>query len=148
MPTYVVSATQNVLTPDHKRKLAKEITRAHSKATGAQNFFAQVVFNEIPGGSHFMGGVEICTTQVFVYGHIRAGRTEEQKKGLLADITDSIHTVTGIERRFLWTYINELPPANMVEYGQVLPQPGKEAEWLEALPPADREYMLSLNKVQ
>ncbi|MGP8432432.1 tautomerase family protein [Paraburkholderia fungorum] len=148
MPTYFVSATQNILTPDHKRKLAKEITRAHSHATGAQSFFAQVIFNEIPGGSHFMGGAEINTTQVFVYGHIRGGRTEEQKKGLLADITESVHTVTGIERRFLWTYINELPPANMVEYGQVLPQPGKEGQWLESLPPADREYMLSLSEAK
>lgn len=148
MPTYVVSATQNLLTPDLKRKVAKEITRAHSQVTGAQSFFAQVVFTEIPGGSHFMGGVEISTPQVFVHGHIRAGRTEEQKKRLLADITESIHTVTHIEKRFLWTYISELPPANMVEYGQVLPQPGKEAEWLESLPPEDRDYMLSLSNAQ
>jgi phenylpyruvate tautomerase PptA (4-oxalocrotonate tautomerase family) len=146
MPTYFVSATQNLLTPEHKKKLAKEITRAHSQATGAQCFFAQVIFSDIAGGSHFMGGVEINTKQVFVYGHIRAGRTEEQKKGLLADMTELLLTVTGVEKRFLWVYINELPPTNMVEYGQVLPQPGTEAQWLESLPAADREYMLSLNK--
>ncbi|GJH30018.1 tautomerase family protein [Caballeronia novacaledonica] len=145
MPTYIVSATQNLLTPDHKRKVAKEITHAHSQATGAQSFFAQVTFTEIPSGSHFMGGVQIDTPQVFVHGHIRAGRTEEQKRRLLGDITESIHVATSIEKRFLWTYISELPPTNMVEYGEVLPQPGKEAEWLESLPPEVRDYMLKLS---
>ena len=148
MPTYIVSSTQNLLSPEEKKKVAKEVTRAHSQATGAQGFFAQVIFSEIPSGSHFMGGVEISAKQIFVHGHIRAGRTEEQKGALLADIINSIHGVTGIEKRFLWAYISELAPNNMVEYGQVLPQPGKEAEWLESLSAADRDYMLSLSKAQ
>ncbi|SAL84922.1 4-oxalocrotonate tautomerase [Caballeronia arvi] len=148
MPTYIVSATQNLLSAEHQKKVAKEITRAHSEATGAQGFFAQVIFNEIPAGSHFMGGVQIQTKQVYVHGHIRAGRTEEQRGALLADIIESIHTITALEKRFLWAYISELAPTNMVEYGQVLPQPGEEAEWLESLSAADREYMLSLNKTQ
>jgi hypothetical protein len=36
----------------------------------------------------------------------------------------------------------------MVEYGEVLPQPGKEAEWLESLPPEVRDYMLKLSADQ
>lgn len=144
MPTYIVNATQSLLTPDEKKQIAKEITRAHSSATGAQGFFAQVIFNELPSGSHFMGGVPIETKQVFVHGHIRAGRTEEQKKLLLDDVIESVHKVTGLERRYLWAYLCELPPSNMVEYGQVLPKPGSEAEWLDALPEEDRAYMLSL----
>jgi phenylpyruvate tautomerase PptA (4-oxalocrotonate tautomerase family) len=103
-----------------------------------------VIFNEIPADNHFMGGVLIETKQVFVHGHIRAGRTEEQKKLLLDDVIASIHKITRLERRYVWAYIAELAPSNMVEYGQVLPKPGSEAEWLEALPEEDRAYMLSL----
>jgi hypothetical protein len=32
----------------------------------------------------------------------------------------------------------------MIEYGYELPQPGQENRWLEQLPQADREYLLSL----
>lgn len=148
MPTYFVNATQSLLTPSEKKQIAEEITRAHSSATGAQGFFAQVIFNEIARGSHFMGGVLIDTKQIFVHGHIRAGRTEEQKKLLLDDVIESVHKVTGLERRYLWAYISELAPSNMVEYGQVLPKPGSEAEWLDALSEEDRAYMLSLRNAR
>jgi phenylpyruvate tautomerase PptA (4-oxalocrotonate tautomerase family) len=148
MPTYLVSATQSLLTVDQQKQVAKEITRAHSEATGAQGFFAQVIFHEIPRGAHFMGGVQIETDQVYVHGHIRAGRTEEQKKQLLDDIVESVHGITGLEKRYLWAYISELPPSNMVEYGQVLPKPGTEAEWLNALSSEDRDYMLGLGNDQ
>lgn len=146
MPTYIVSSTSGLLSDHAKADIASEITRAHSGATGAQGFFAQVIFNEIAPGTHFMGGVKIDTTQVFVHGHIRAGRTPEQKAQLLADIVQSVERVTGLQRRFLWAYISELPPGNMIEYGQVLPQPGAEQQWFDALPEEDRRYLLSFAK--
>jgi phenylpyruvate tautomerase PptA (4-oxalocrotonate tautomerase family) len=143
-----VNATQDLLTASQKKRIAAEITRAHGAATGAQCFFAQVIFIDIPAGNHFMGGVRIETRQIHVHGHIRAGRTEEQKKGLLEDIMSSLHAVTGLEKRYLWAYISELPPTHMVEYGHVLPKPGTEAEWLKSLPEEDRDYMLSLGATQ
>jgi phenylpyruvate tautomerase PptA (4-oxalocrotonate tautomerase family) len=148
MPTYIVSAAHNLLTVDQKKRVAKEITRAHSEATGAQGFFAQIIFNELPRGSHFIGGVQVETDQVYVHGHVRAGRTEQQKKRLLDDLVESLRMVTGLEKRYLWAYISELPASNMVEYGQVLPKPGAESEWLAALPADDRDYMLGLGNAQ
>lgn len=148
MPTYIVSSTTGLLTDDAKAGIAREITRAHSSATGAQGFFAQVMFSDIPQGYHFMGGVKIETGQIFVHGHIRAGRTPEQKAQLLADILQSVERITGMQRRFIWAYISELPPENMIEYGQVLPQPGTEREWFEALPEAERKYLLSIAEAQ
>ena len=146
MPTYVVHATQGRLTAQHKEAIAGEITRAHSKATGAQGFFAQVIFNEIPAGCHFMGGKRIETDQIFVHGQIRAGRTKEQKRALLDDIVNSIAAATKMEKRCLWAYLAELPPSQMVEYGQVLPEPGEEDSWLQSLCEEDREYLLSFAK--
>jgi len=148
MPTYVVNATQDLLTASQKKRIAEEITRAHSAATGAQGFFAQVIFRDIPTGNHFMGGAQIETKQVHVHGHIRAGRTEAQKTGLLEDIIASLHAVTDLERRYLWAYISELAPSHMIEYGHALPKPGTEAEWLKTLPEEDRDYMLSLGAVK
>lgn len=146
MPTYIVSATNGLLLDDAKAGIASEITRAHSQATGAQSFFAQVMFNDIARGAHFMGGKQIDSKQVFVHGHIRAGRTPEQKASLLREIVESLHRITQLEKRYLWVYLSELPPANMIEYGQVLPQPGTEDAWLQSLPEEDRAYLLSLGK--
>lgn len=146
MPTYIVSSTAGLLSEQDKAGIAREITRAHTGATGAQGFFAQVMFSDIPSGCHFMGGVRIETRQIFVHGHIRAGRTPEQKAQLLADIVQSVQRITNLQRRFLWAYISELPPGNMIEYGQVLPQPGAEREWFAALPEEERQYLLSFAK--
>jgi phenylpyruvate tautomerase PptA (4-oxalocrotonate tautomerase family) len=144
MPTYIVSSTTGLLSDPDRADIAKEITCPHTGATGAQGFFAQVLFTDIPSGAHFMGGVRIKTGQVFVHGHIRAGRTPEQKAQLLADILQSIERVTHLQRRFIWVYLSELPPGNMIEYGRVLPQPGAEREWFEALPEEEREYLARL----
>jgi phenylpyruvate tautomerase PptA (4-oxalocrotonate tautomerase family) len=146
MPTYVVQATSGRLNAEQRQAIAREITRAHSSATGAQGFFAQVIFNDIPTGCHFMGGAPIETDQIFVQGQIRAGRTSEQKKGLLDDIVASLAAITRIEKRYLWAYIADLPPGQMVEYGHVLPEPGGERAWLDSLPAEDRAYMLSFGE--
>jgi phenylpyruvate tautomerase PptA (4-oxalocrotonate tautomerase family) len=142
MPTYTVSAASGRFSAEIKQRIAQEITRAHSDATGAQSFFAQVIFNEVPQGNHFVGGHPLRAEQIFVHGHIRAGRTAQRKRELLEDLVKSISAVTSISPRSIWAYVSELPPAQMVEYGQVLPEPGSEASWLEGLPPEDREFML------
>src|SRR5580698_7241041 len=145
MPTCIVSTASGRFPAEIKQRIAQEITRAHSDATGAQSFFAQVIFNEVPPGNHFIGGQPLRGEQIFVHGHIRAGRSARQKRELLEDLVKSISAVTSISPRFIWAYVSELPPAHMVEYGHVLPEPGSEASWLEGLPTEDREFMLRIN---
>jgi phenylpyruvate tautomerase PptA (4-oxalocrotonate tautomerase family) len=142
MPTYTVFTASGRFPAEVKQRIAEEITRAHSDATGAQSFFAQVIFNEVPQGNHFVGGRLSRDEQIFVHGHIRAGRSAQRKRELLEDLVKSISVVASISPRFIWAYVAELPPAQMVEYGHVLPEPGSEASWLEELPPEDREFML------
>jgi phenylpyruvate tautomerase PptA (4-oxalocrotonate tautomerase family) len=144
MPTYIVSAAAGRLSSQTKQQIASGITHSHSGATGAQGFFAQVIFNAIPQGDHFLGGSPLKSDQIFVYGHIRAGRTAEQKRLLLEDIVEVVAKAAHTERRFVWAYITELPPAQMVEYGKVLPEPGGESQWLESMPQADRDYLLGI----
>ena len=141
MPTYIVSATAGGLSADAKQRIAEEITRIHNQATGAQSFFAQVIFNEVPQGNHFVGGRLLRSKQIFVHGHIRAGRSAERKRELLEGIVDAISKTTGVAKRYVWAYLSELPPAQMIEYGHVLPEPGSEQSWLSSLPAEDRDYM-------
>jgi len=144
MPTYIVSTATGRFNDDLKHQIADGITKAHSRATGAQGFFAQVIFNEIPAGNHFIGGGLLKAEQVFVHGHIRAGRTPGQKRQLLESIVALIIDTTALERRYVWAYISELPPSQMVEYGRVLPEPGAEEDWLKSMDEADRDYLLGL----
>jgi phenylpyruvate tautomerase PptA (4-oxalocrotonate tautomerase family) len=144
MPTYTVSAATERLNDDLKHRIADGITKAHSRATGAHGFFAQVIFHEIPAGNHFIGGSPLKAEQIFIHGYIRAGRTPEQKRQLLESIVEVIVDATVRERRYVWAYISELPPSQMVEYGRILPEPGAEEDWLKAMANADREYLLGI----
>ena len=44
MPTYTVTNSNFNLNSKIKREIAKDITKTHSKVTGANTYFAQVIF--------------------------------------------------------------------------------------------------------
>ena len=46
MPTYFVNLSNIKLSKIIKEKIAKKITKIHNKATGANKYFAQVIFND------------------------------------------------------------------------------------------------------
>lgn len=140
MPTYVVSAAKGRLTPAAKRSVADAITGAHSKATGAQRFFAQVIFREVDAGDVFIGGKLAHEGQLFVHGHVRS-RPPELMRSLIAELTDALAHATGADRQLIWVYVSELPPSMMVEFGKVLPEPGEENRWLDDMSSGEREYL-------
>lgn len=78
---------------------------------------------------------------MFVHGQIRAGRTPEQKVALLDALSGVVREVLGVPRRTVWVYLVDLPPADMIEYGYVLPAAGEEAEWLASLDDDTRSYL-------
>lgn len=77
MPTYTVNHSGLELGPDQKYRIAQCITKTHNSVTGANSYFAQVIYNEIPHGDHFIGGKPVAEPQLFLHGQIRAGRTPE-----------------------------------------------------------------------
>ena len=42
--------------------------------------------------------------------------------------------ISKLDETQVWVYINDLPPSQMIEYGAVLPESGKEKEWFASLP--------------
>jgi phenylpyruvate tautomerase PptA (4-oxalocrotonate tautomerase family) len=144
VPTYIVAAAEGRLSTDLKQEIAAAITRAHSEATGAQAFFAQVVFHDIAAGNHFLAGQPTQSDHIFVRGEIRAGRSPQQKHKLLEKIVNAVVDKAGTPPRHVWVYLAELSPAQMVEFGRVLPEPGREAQWLEAMSEVDRDFLNGL----
>jgi phenylpyruvate tautomerase PptA (4-oxalocrotonate tautomerase family) len=143
MPTYTVTTPDGCLNQEKRSKIAQEITRVHNETTGAPTYFAQVIFNDVPSGKYFVGGVPLRGEQVFVNGQIRAGRTAESKDQLIAQMLAAVAKAAGLPANHVWIYITDLIPRQMAEFGNVLPEPGDEARWTEALPVADRAHMES-----
>ncbi|MEM6491790.1 MAG: tautomerase family protein, partial [Pseudomonadota bacterium] len=87
MPTYTCTAAAGLLNADRKAAVARAITLAHAEVTGAPQHFAQVIFDDVPPGDHFVGGVPLNHDHVFVYGRIRAGRSAVDRKMLITRLT-------------------------------------------------------------
>lgn len=129
MPTYTVSAVGISLSQDQKNAIAELITNSHNASTGAPGFFAQVFFTEHASNDHFFGGKQNTSPHVFVHGLIRAGRTIEAKKYLMAQIAKTTAEICSIGAEDVWMYVQDIDANQMIEYGRVLPEPGMEDEW-------------------
>ena len=133
MPTYTVTNSNFNLTSKQQKDLAKGITKVHNVVTGANTYFAQVIFNKTKKNNHFMGGKKIKEPSIFLLGQIRAGRPKKTKDKLISDLRDVIIKNSKLDETQVWVYILDLPPAQMIEYGVVLPDSGKEKEWFSRL---------------
>ncbi len=134
MPTYTVTNSNFNLSSKQQKKLAEGITKVHNVVTGANTYFAQVIFNKTKKNNHFMGGKKVKEASVFLFGQIRAGRSKEVKDKLIADLKSVLVKNSKLDETQVWVYISDLPPSQMIEYGAVLPESGKEKEWFANLP--------------
>ena len=132
------------LSKSQKDDLAKGITDVHSKVTGANTFFAQVYFEKCENGDHYMGGQINNGSEIFLYGRIRSGRSNETKNELLTKLRDIIKKKLNLNTDNIWVYLIDLPPNQMIEYGQILPNSGEEKEWFKNLPDELRKRLQSM----
>ena len=144
MPTYFVNSSNLKIEKKIKEKLAKKITKVHNEATGANKYFAQVIFNKTKLGDHYMGGKTVSKPEIFIYGHIRSGRTSKVKNKLITGLREIIRKNTRLKKDNIWVYILDLKPNQMIEYGELLPKSGGEKKWFNNLP---RKLKKRLNKI-
>ena len=146
MPTYIVKYSNFRLTPKQKKFIADGVTKTHSKFTGANTFFAQVIFQKNENSSHFIGGKLVKNQEIFINGQIRAGRTSAIKKKLILGLREVLIKNTKIKKDFVWAYLEDLPPQQMIEYGEILPNSGKEKKWFKSLSISLRKRLKRLEK--
>ena len=146
MPTYTVTNSNFNLSSKQQKKLAEEITKVHNIVTGANTYFAQVIFNKTKKNNHFMGGKKVREASMFLLGQIRAGRSKEVKDKLISDLKNVLVKNSKLDETQIWVYINDLPPSQMIEYGAVLPESGKEDEWFTNLSPKLRKKLSEIER--
>ena len=146
MPTYTVKYSNLKLSLKQKKLIADGITKTHSKFTGANTFFAQVIFQKNENSSHFMGGKLVKNKEIFLNGQIRAGRTSTIKKKLILKLREVLSKSAKLRKDFVWVYLEDLIPQQMIEYGKILPKSGGEKKWFKSLSISLRKRLKRLEK--
>ena len=146
MPTYIVKYSNINLSKKQKNSIANDITNTHTKFTGANTFFAQVIFQKNQKNSHFMGGKFVKTKEIFLNGQIRAGRSSKVKKKLILGLRTILIKNTKLQSDFIWVYLEDLSPDQMIEYGEVLPKSGQEKKWFNSLSASLRKRLKKMEK--
>ena len=146
MPTYTVTNSNFNMSPKQQKNLAEGITKVHNIVTGANTYFAQVIFNKTKKSNHFMGGKRVKEPSLFLLGQIRAGRSKKVKDKLISDLKNVLVKNSKLDETQVWVYINDLPPSQMIEYGAVLPDSGKEKEWFANLPVKLKKKLAAIEK--
>ena len=146
MPTYTVTNSNFNLTSKQQKNLAEGITKVHNAVTGANTYFAQVIFNKTKKNNHFMGGKKVKEPSLFLLGQIRAGRPKKVKDKLISELKNILVKKSKLDETQVWVYINDLPPSQMIEYGAVLPESGKESEWFKNLSSKLKKKLSNIEK--
>lgn len=145
MPTYACWTAAGRLTPAQRTDIAKAITTIHAEEGPAPRYFIQVLFNDVPPASHFIGGLAAPEGLIWVRADIWSGRTDEQKKAIMERIADDLSTIAKVGREGVWVYIADIPATGVLEFGQVLPPPGGEDAWFAKLPPTLQARLKTLS---
>ncbi len=126
MPLYMCNAKPSAIEGAVKSKIAADITRIHCAVTDAPPTFVHAFF--VDGADH----LPLNDKSAIVLGTIRGGRNDGQKQQIADDITQSVHQHTGLAVDQIGVLIIETPASWVMEGGDLLPEPGEEAEWLKA----------------
>ena len=140
MPTYVFTSAKPI-SADQRAALVASVTEIHAVEATAPRYFVQVIFHRVEPGSIFIGGEAASPNHVWVRADIRAGRSSEQKARMLTRIMAETSQILGTSEQDVWVYISDIPAQGVLEFGNVLPEPGQEEAWLAALPEALREKL-------
>jgi phenylpyruvate tautomerase PptA (4-oxalocrotonate tautomerase family) len=119
MPLYTITTQAGVLSGGAKTKLAGKLTTLHSEYSGVPRNWVHVVFQDYAPGSGFTAGEAAATAALTLL--IRTGRSAEYKRELLKRLWKLLQDATGAPDDQIVLGIQEVPPSQAMEMGQIMP---------------------------
>ncbi len=119
MPLYTITTQAGVLDTEAKAKLAGELTAFHSQYAGVPKNWVHIVFQEYEPGNGFTAGQASATAALTLL--IRTGRSAEYKREMLKRLWGLMQKATGAPDDEIVLGIEEVPPSQAMEMGQVMP---------------------------
>lgn len=142
MPIFVCSAALGRLTPVQKTEIAQSITSIYREETGAPGYTVQVFFHDVAPGNHYVAGQPAPADQIWIRFDTRSGKTGEQKSQILRRIMRDVSGASGAAEDAVSVLLCEIPAANFVEYGRVVPAQGEDFDaWFSSLSDALQERL-------
>lgn len=126
MPLYLFNTEAGSVTNAAKAEIAADLTRIYSEVTGAPGFFVNAFFFE----EHQLIPLEGAT--VSIRAGTRKGWTDAQKSQIAKELKQSINRRTGISVEAVHIAFQDTPARWAMEGGDIIPEPGNDAEWIAA----------------
>jgi phenylpyruvate tautomerase PptA (4-oxalocrotonate tautomerase family) len=120
MPYYQFTVPTGGATLKHKAEVAAAMTKVHSEVTGARGDYVHCSFAEVAPGSIFVAGEPVSGPRMV--GVIRKGRSTEVRAKLIHGLADAWCEITGDAKESVAIFIQEVPGANVLEDGVILPE--------------------------
>lgn len=128
MPLYTCTVKQGALSSDHKAEIAEGLTRIHCELTDAPRTFVHVFFYD---SDEPISQIAEGDTDIVLFGNIRAGRTDATKEELIRQMRTCVAEISGRAFADVGMRTADVPASWVMEGGDLLPEPGEEAAWLE-----------------
>ncbi|GLZ55587.1 tautomerase family protein [Actinomycetospora sp. NBRC 106378] len=124
VPFYQFTVPTGDPTLQHRAEVAAAVTKVHSEVTGAPSAYVHCSFVEVPPGSIFVAGEEVTGPRMV--GIIRDGRSAAVRGQLLHGIADAWSEITGVAKKDMAVFLQEVPGANVLEDGVILPESSQD----------------------
>jgi phenylpyruvate tautomerase PptA (4-oxalocrotonate tautomerase family) len=131
VPIYRCFSPTGLLTKSEKSDIAEQVTTIHCDATNAPRSFVNVVFTAIDSGDCFVAGE--TASRSYIFGDIRHDRDLATRQSMLHKLSHMWTHITGQPQTELIVVLTEIDPANSIEAGEIVPEPGDEQQWLDHL---------------
>ena len=120
MPYYQFTVPSGGATLKHKAEVAAAMTKVHSDVTGAPGAYVHCSFVEVEPGSVFVAGEAVSGPRMV--GLIREGRSTTTRARLLHGLAEAWCAITGDPKNSVAIFLHEVPGANVLEDGEILPE--------------------------
>lgn len=111
MPYVTITATKG-LSADQKKQLLQRSSDTVAQSLNAKLAAVRVVLHELPD-AHYSSGGQFGVPTVMYEIDMIAGRSEEQKASVIAELAKTAHEVTGVPLAEIRTRLTDFPNTNM-----------------------------------